>query len=532
MINILKDQRNLIGLLLITIFSPVAFSMDEKTPKRKFEQIKEIEPTPKKQCLRNDKAIFIDLTELEPEEKLIECQVCLDEIQSCEFIKLSCCSNRTCTTCLLDIINFSLAQKTVAEIVCPNRNCMKLISEKDVRIITKAHKEIYERFCEVASLELINKAENIKHCPTPDCSFSFINDDDLMVQVRCPKCFSFYCCNCLLKHTNEFSCQEWSEYLEVSTSKSAEQEANEKWLKENTRACPSCKTSVQKTIGCDAMVCSLCKYQFCWGCLKTWHGCICGQAPQPQNIHTAAAPTFSQPQFQNNLLLGQHFQNQQPRSQFQGNFQTQPQHAHFQNNIQSQQPPRPHFHNNIQTPTQYPQFQNNFQIQQQRPHFHNNIHTPTQYPQFRSNIQTQPQYPQFQSNIQTQPQHPQFQNSIQTQPQHPQFQNSIQTHPQYPQFQNNNQNQPQYPQFQNNVQTHPQYPQYPQFQSNIQTQPQHPQFQNNQQLGTHFPTQMQMPQVNQPQQLNIDQYQFQMFQQQQGEQDPSWRIEKGHEGDF
>lgn len=157
MMNILRDRRNLIGLLLITIFSPVAFSMD-KAPKRKFEPTQE-EVTSKKPCLRNIEPIFIDLSELESEEKFIQCQVCLDEIQDCEFIKLSCCSTKTCTPCLLGIINFSLAQKTVAEIVCPERKCMKLIAEEDVRIITKENKELYERFCEVASLELINKVE-------------------------------------------------------------------------------------------------------------------------------------------------------------------------------------------------------------------------------------------------------------------------------------------------------------------------------------------------------------------------------------
>ena len=460
MLNFFKAQCNLIIFLLITVFSPIAFSMD-KPSKRKFESTEEIEITPKKQCLRNNNHIFIDLSESESEEKLIQCQVCLDEISSNKFLKLSCCSNSACTPCLLDIISLSLAQKTVAEIVCPNRNCMKLLGERDVRKITDEHEKIYELFCEVASLELINKAENIKHCPTPDCSFSFINDC-LMAQIRCPKCFSFYCCNCLQKHTNQFSCEEWREYLEIGADKSAEQEANEKWLKENTQACPRCKTSVQKTAGCNAMICGICKYQFCWGCLNDLGRCICAQAAQPQN----------------NL-----FQNQHQHPHFHNTFQARQHHPHFQNTIQTQHH-HPHFQNTIQTQHHHPHFHNAIQTHQHHPHFHNPNQTHQHHPHFQNTILTQHHHPHFQNTIQTQHHHPHFHNAIQARHHHPDFHNTIQTQQHHPDFHNTIHTQHHHPDFYNTIQAQHHHPD---FHNTIQAQQHHPDFYNTIQAQQHHP---------------------------------------------
>lgn len=39
------------------------------------------------------------------------------------------------------------------------------------------------------------------------------------------------------------------------------------YLKFCTKACPSCNNSIQKTEGCNKMICSACQTKFCWMCL-------------------------------------------------------------------------------------------------------------------------------------------------------------------------------------------------------------------------------------------------------------------------
>jgi len=45
----------------------------------------------------------------------------------------------------------------------------------------------------------------------------------------------------------------------------------DKWAKSNgVKYCPNCKRKVQKTIGCDHMTCTKCKYEWCWLCGRNY----------------------------------------------------------------------------------------------------------------------------------------------------------------------------------------------------------------------------------------------------------------------
>lgn len=44
---------------------------------------------------------------------------------------------------------------------------------------------------------------------------------------------------------------------------------SEGWIRENTRRCPHCKQAVEKTVGCDFILCK-CRRKFCYRCGRDW----------------------------------------------------------------------------------------------------------------------------------------------------------------------------------------------------------------------------------------------------------------------
>ncbi|KAG4079335.1 hypothetical protein HA402_008027 [Bradysia odoriphaga] len=48
--------------------------------------------------------------------------------------------------------------------------------------------------------------------------------------------------------------------------------ASEDTVLKTTKKCPNCKSPIEKKEGCNAMLCTMCGYRFCWGCLGPEHG--------------------------------------------------------------------------------------------------------------------------------------------------------------------------------------------------------------------------------------------------------------------
>ncbi len=42
--------------------------------------------------------------------------------------------------------------------------------------ITRSQPEVYNEFFDTTAHEYVINEKNTKHCPTPDCTFAFIND--------------------------------------------------------------------------------------------------------------------------------------------------------------------------------------------------------------------------------------------------------------------------------------------------------------------------------------------------------------------
>lgn len=106
--------------------------------------------------------------------------------------------------------------------------------------------------------------EILRYCPTPDCGYIYRcteNSDSTEAQeYTCPNCFETICTSCHVRHSGR-TCKQYQDFI-----------SNEKALQElkdelNIKDCPKCKTPMEKTEGCNHMVCPGCKTHICWVCM-------------------------------------------------------------------------------------------------------------------------------------------------------------------------------------------------------------------------------------------------------------------------
>jgi hypothetical protein len=118
------------------------------------------------------------------------------------------------------------------------------------------------------------------HCPSPDCNqvYRIVSNRigaGPIVHI-CSKCCAAICMSC---HTNHdgMTCSEYK-YKASGEYKAFEKLKEEKGFKD----CPKCKTTMEKTEGCNHMTCPGCKVHICWVCLETF------STPDPCYTHMNA----------------------------------------------------------------------------------------------------------------------------------------------------------------------------------------------------------------------------------------------------
>jgi hypothetical protein len=102
-----------------------------------------------------------------------------------------------------------------------------------------------------------------RYCPTPDCGQVYRANATGKIHT-CPKCVAAICLSCHSPH-EDLTCAEYKYRA------SGEDRAFEKLKKDRGfKDCPKCKTTMEKTEGCNHMICSGCKTHICWVCLETF----------------------------------------------------------------------------------------------------------------------------------------------------------------------------------------------------------------------------------------------------------------------
>ncbi|CAF3395587.1 unnamed protein product [Rotaria sp. Silwood1] len=193
-------------------------------------------------------------------ETLSECAIC------CEMKRLqsrSCCNFYVCSTCLNIYVEQQIKQGVV-RIQCPNQQCKTYMHRDEInkRCISPELRQKFTRYLVDA-----NRSNNVKTCPR--CSNIHEIDPEVFrtmrrapTKVQCVECNLIWCFQCHSPWHDGIQCKEFRRGDRML----------KKWAREvhygqhNAQQCPSCKVYIQRTKGCDHIVCLRCKTEFCYKC--------------------------------------------------------------------------------------------------------------------------------------------------------------------------------------------------------------------------------------------------------------------------
>jgi len=162
---------------------------------------------------------------------------------------------------------------------CPQKGCTCIVYEnffkkfsKDENALAKFKRAIYNNF--------ITQNKAFKKCPNEECDlYVRLKVSSLPIEVYCP-CGATYCFLCLKEAHLPCSCDLVERFMSLPKikefeSKNENTENYDKiWIEMNTKQCPNCNQRIQKSWGCNYMLCDRraggCGKAFCYVCETDW----------------------------------------------------------------------------------------------------------------------------------------------------------------------------------------------------------------------------------------------------------------------
>jgi ariadne-1 len=195
------------------------------------------------------------------------CLTCFED-KNDDFYCLSC-GHEFCADCWTEYLKEKLkAPLGALQVKCQQQGCTCIVPEeiykkfiKDENLLEKLDKAIYKNF--------INRNEDFKQCPNPHCHYYSKSNMHSSREIKC-KCGTIYCFKCSKESHRPCSCEMFEKWNKLNDNS----KNDDKWIEANTKECPHCHQKIEKSKGCNYMLCDKrvggCGHAFCYVCETDW----------------------------------------------------------------------------------------------------------------------------------------------------------------------------------------------------------------------------------------------------------------------
>ncbi|CAD8125587.1 unnamed protein product [Paramecium sonneborni] len=211
-----------------------------------------IEQLQKQGILNNHSAISY-------ENNTTSCPLCL-EITT--MVKLGC-GHLFCHSCVTHTIAQRFSKEQFLVIPCLQYGCKYRLPISMIKKFSRP-----EDFQKIVCRKFIDTNKSLAYCQGVDCKKILRPKDLSITTVTCP-CGTSFCFRC----KNEFHLPVPCDMAKTWVSEITKNEANIKWIVLNTKICPFCKRPVERSDGCNYLMCKPpggCGKAFCYVCSNPW----------------------------------------------------------------------------------------------------------------------------------------------------------------------------------------------------------------------------------------------------------------------
>ena len=240
------------------------------------------------------------------------CPICMDDLPARSDLLAMECGHAFCKDCWRGFVVQMLSDtpQTSMSTTCPAQDCPRLVGRTFIQTVDPKFVPKFDEH-QLACFVQGNR-RTIRWCPGFDCECAVIlppenffpneggGGDDGRKNVFCESCRTTFCFRCgLAPHLQDCEQEEQPEneggvaaLVQAAADAAAaaagavrregQRQLTSKRDDKLLKHCPKCNVLVEKTGGCNRMVCQ-CKHPFCWLCLgdyPAYGGHFCGQIPE------------------------------------------------------------------------------------------------------------------------------------------------------------------------------------------------------------------------------------------------------------
>jgi hypothetical protein len=215
------------------------------------------------------------------------CCICFQHFSKVERnVTLPCGHDITCSACWGKYIVALLEDGQAAHLQCIEPSCACPVPLEEAKKVISAQK--YAHLERQVLNSYVDSNPLMKWCPRPGCGCSIslaqqVHSDAMLVKalkghtpltVHC-KCGHAFCWHCGETAHEPALCEQVKQWKKLLTEEHRQEDhESEVWVSAHTQPCPNCSAKVQRSGGCNHMVCSVCGQHFCYVCGRDWslHG--------------------------------------------------------------------------------------------------------------------------------------------------------------------------------------------------------------------------------------------------------------------